>query len=152
MSAELPAVDDPAIDPVDHICPETQPGAAGVFSYSMPFVDGWWHAASNTGALYYSGLIRFTYADHGINIGFASAEVEFNHASSRVIYRVTDPDNPAGKRGDVVSLPELASINPVSNGSVTEYAAQISTVGNQALGGLYSTGGPFGCIQVGFSG
>ena len=32
----------------------------------------------------------------------ADAEVEFNGANSRVIYRIADADNPAGKRGDVV--------------------------------------------------
>lgn len=149
-TSEVPASDGSAINPIDHICPDDAPAAAGVFSFNMPFSSGWWHAASNTGAFYFSGTIRFTYPDHGINIAITNAEVEFNGASSRVIYKISDPDNPAGKRGDLVTLPGLASTNPVPGG-MAEYEADVSTVGNQALGGLYTIGSPFGCIEMNFS-
>lgn len=149
-NSEGPASDGSAINPIDHICPDDAPASAGVFSFNMPFSSGWWHAASNTGAFYFSGTIRFTYPDHGINIAITDAEVEFNGASSRVIYKISDPDNLAGKRGDLVTLPGLASTNPVP-GVLAEYEADVSTVGNQALGGLYTIGSPFGCIEMNFS-
>jgi hypothetical protein len=111
----------------------------------MPFVSGWWHAASKTGVLRYSGAVRFRYPAHGLNIRFADPIVEFrgDYESSRVLVRASDPWN--AKLTDLETIPGVAGLP----GVLTRFDGLLTAHGSGVLGGAYPVGSSFGCVEIG---
>jgi hypothetical protein len=146
-SAEAPATPGPAINmAADHRCPFAGPaGDARPYSFNMPFVSGWWHAASKTGVLRYSGAVRFRYPAHGLNIRFADPIVEFrgDYESSRVLVRASDPWN--AKLTDLETIPGVAGLP----GVLTRFDGLLTAHGSGVLGGAYPVGSSFGCVEIG---
>lgn len=134
----------------EHAC-ATSTGAlpAGPYSFNLPFSHGWYDAASSSAALYYSGGVRFSYPSHGLNIFASDLEIEFNGANSRVIARVIDPDHPTGQRVVILTLPAAA---PTASNTLTKYLTYITSEGNGALGGFYTPGSQWGCVEAAFAG
>lgn len=144
-TVEPPATPGPAItQQSEHKCPFDGPkGDARPYSYNFTFASGWFDEGSGTGVLRYSGALRFRYPAHGLNIRIANPIVEINGASSRVLVDASDPY--AGRRTDLVSVPDLYAQGPSQktfDGLLTAHAAGV-------LGGLYTPGSKWGCVEIG---
>lgn len=62
------------------------------YKYFFTFKEGWYDAASETAALYFTGKVHFRYPERGIDLSFSDPEVEINGASSRTIFRIEGRD------------------------------------------------------------
>jgi hypothetical protein len=152
VSATAPAFGGPSISTTgQHACPGTDTinvggdfGQGGVYSFNFPFVNGWWDAASKTGVLRYSGSMRFYYPEHFLDITLSNPIVEFNGTSSRVLFDASDAAN--RKLADVISIPGTAA--PVAGPQT--FDGTLLADGNGVIGGVYSPGIQWGCVQLGF--
>lgn len=142
-----------------HPCPDRPAGTNPtlVYSYSFPFANGWYDAASGTAALYYSGAVRFSYLGHGIDLTARNPEIEINGGASRAIFRMRGagetpyPD----KRASLLSLATTA-VPPEGPSSTFAYPAPVRGAltddGQAVFAGFYPPpNNGFGCIDVSFT-
>jgi Htaa protein len=152
------AAAEPAIQESDHPCPDRPAGTNPtlVYSYSFPFSNGWYDAASGAAALYYGGGIRFTYPSRGIDLATRNPEIEINGDDSRAIFRLLGagetpyPDRRAPLLG-------LATAGPPSEGSPSSFGfpaplrGKLTGDGQNVFAGFYPPPNDgFGCVSVSF--
>jgi Htaa len=149
----------PAIPESSHPCPDRPAETAPtlVYSYSFPFVNGWYDPPTGVTALYHAGGIRFSYPSRGIDLTMRNPEVEINGGASRTILRLR---NGAGSDPRVSFLGLAASAAPVESpaGTFTYSAplrAALTPEGQAAFGsfgGIYSPpNNGFGCFAISFT-
>ncbi len=149
----------PAIPESSHPCPDRPAETAPtlVYSYSFPFVNGWYDPPTDTTALYQSGGIRFSYPSRGIDLTMRNPEIEINGAASRVILRLRHGSGP-DPRVPFLSLAVGAPLVESPAGTFT-YAAPvrgaITAEGRAAFGSFGSIYTPpndgFGCFAISFT-
>lgn len=149
---------EPAIEEDSHPCPD-RPGGTNptlVYSYSFPFSNGWYDAASGTAALYYSGGVRFTYPSRGIDLTTRNPEIEINGAASRAIFRLRGAgDTPYPDRR--APLLNLATGGSPSEGPASSFGfpsplrGKLTDDGQNVFAGFYPPPNDgFGCVSVSF--
>jgi hypothetical protein len=109
------ATADAPIPGTNHACKDNEASVSDSYAYNLPFQSGWWDSASSTGALYYTGGVRWYFPDHGIDLTASAVEIEINGGSSRVVLRVDDAAEKTAKRGAFASL---NSATPLSGSPV----------------------------------
>ncbi|MET0306684.1 MAG: HtaA domain-containing protein, partial [Solirubrobacterales bacterium] len=152
------ATAEPAMQENDHPCPDRPAGANPtlVYSYSFPFSNGWYDAASGTAALYYGGGIRFTYPSRGIDLATRNPEIEINGDDSRAIFRLRGAgETPYPDRR--APLLDLATSGPPSEGSPSSFGfpaplrGNLTADGQNVFAGFYPPPNDgFGCLSVSF--
>lgn len=154
------AIGDAPVKDTAHVCQDTAPtNTSKVYAISLPFQNGWWDAASQTGALYYSGAVRWYFPDRGIDITVSGAEIEINGTSSRVIFRFDDAAENTAKRGAFAALniaapldgtPALAPGGAHSLIKSTVFTDPATSPFGSFIGQY--TGNPgWGCFDIGFT-
>src|ERR1700742_2894759 len=135
-------------------CPDISPNGTLPYSFTFTPTSGWYDPISGSAALYFGGLVHFSYPTHGINLKASAPEVEIT-GSSRSIFHMDD--TPVGVINQRVALSSLdAAPQPgrVSNDVVTytNARARLTTAGENVFAGFYT--GPnnnmFGCSTVSF--
>jgi len=134
------------VDNDQHPCSDAPNGAAPplVYSYTLPFANGWHDAASGQTAIYTSGGAHFSYPGHGIDLTVRNLEIELTGATARVIARFAGSgnSNPGDKRGVFINL-----ATPVAG----LYKGSIPSGGSESVfGGFYTPGAGFGCVSVSY--
>ena len=130
-----------AVPNSQHPCPDSPSAAAPdlVYSYTLPFANGWHDAASGQTAIYTTGGAHFSYPGHGIDLTLRNLEIELTGSTSRVIARFSNGD----KRGVFVNL--AAPTGDRYKGSIPQGGSE------SVFGGFYAPGAGFGCVSVSFS-
>jgi Htaa len=152
-SAEAP------IEENSHPCSDRPAGTNPtlVYSYSFPFANGWYDAASGTAALYYGGGIRFTYPSRGIDLATRNPEIEINGDDSRAIFRLRGAgETPYPDRR--APLLDLASAEPPSESSPSGFGfpaplrGKLTADGQNVFAGFYPPPNDgFGCVSASFT-
>lgn len=149
---------EPAIQENDHPCPDRPAGTNPtlVYSYSFPFANGWYDAASGTAALYYGGGIRFTYPSRGIDLATRNPEIEINGDDSRAIFRLRGagetpyPDRRAPLL-DLATAGPPSEVSPSSFGFPAPPRGNLTADGQNVFAGFYQPPNDgFGCVSVSF--
>lgn len=147
------------IEESTHPCPD-RPASTNptlVYSYSFPFAEGWYDAASGTAALYGQGGVRFRYPGHGIDLTARNPEIEINGAASRAIFRLRGEGELAypDKRAAILSLALGAAPAEGPAGSFAFGApvrASLTADGQAVFAGFYTPpNNAFGCFSVSFT-
>jgi Htaa len=152
------AAAEPAIQENDHPCPNRPAGTNPtlVYSYSFPFSNGWYDAASGTAALYYGGGIRFTYPSRGIDLATRNPEIELNGDDSRAIFRLRGagetpyPDRRAPLL-DLAAGESPSESSPAGFGFPAPLRGSLTADGQNVFAGFYPPPNDgFGCVSVSF--
>lgn len=98
------ATADAPIAGTSHACIDNEASVSDSYAYNLPFQSGWWDAASSTGAMYYTGGVRWYFPEHGIDLTASAVEIEINGGASRVVLRIDDASEKTAKRGPFASL------------------------------------------------
>jgi hypothetical protein len=148
------AVPAAAIPQSAHPCPDN-PAAAPpgplVYSWSLPFVSGWYDAASGTAALSFTGGVRFRYLGHGIDLDVKDLELQLGGDSSKALARFDGRGgtNIGNRRGVLV---DLAPPSPPPGGPDTLIRGSIPAGGSESVfAGFYGAGDGFGCVSLSYS-
>ncbi len=113
--------------------------AALDYDFDFTFRDGWFDAASGQAAVRFTGVVKFSYKAHGINIVVRDPEIEVSGKRSRAIFTI------GGKRSVLVNLKASAPVDgdfgPMP-GTVPEDAS------DSVFAGYYLAGDPFGTYAL----
>lgn len=132
--------------------------APTAYRYFFTFKEGWYDAASQQAALYYTGKVRFRYPERGIDLEFDNPEVEISGASTRTIFTVEGHGNsPIQAHRTVVftngsPVPGLSESSPGSftSGDMLSFLSPDAQTG--VFAGFYMPPNhDFGWISVGFT-
>lgn len=147
------------IEESSHPCPD-RPASTNptlVYSYSFPFAEGWYDAASGTAALYGGGGVRFRYPRHGIDLTARNPEIEINGGASRAIFRLRGEGELAypDKRAAILALALGAAPTEGPTGTFTFGApirSSLTADGQAVFAGFYTPpNNAFGCFSVSFT-
>jgi hypothetical protein len=137
---------------------EVKSGSSATLVYSFhgfPFKNGWYHPATGTAAIYFSGGVGFRWSAHGINFSAADPEIEINGGASRAIFLFNGTDDTVydNQRGVLVDL-DPGTIQTPPSGSViyTDVPGSIpQDTGESVFAGFYPADTPFGTMTVSFT-
>ncbi|MFT4049864.1 MAG: HtaA domain-containing protein [Solirubrobacterales bacterium] len=154
------AVGDAPIKDTAHVCKDTATSnVSRVYALNLPFKSGWWDSASQTGAFYYGGGVRWYAPDRGIDITASDAEVEISGGTSRVIFRFYDASANTLKRGAFLTINTTAPLDSTPSvgpgGAISRLKSTIiADPVNSPFGSFVGqyTGNPgWGCFDLGFN-
>lgn len=147
------------VEESSHPCPD-RPASTNptlVYSYSFPFAEGWYDAASGTAALYGSGGVRFRYPSHGIDLTARNPEVEINGAASRAIFRLRGEGELAypDRRAAILALATGSAPTEGPTGAFgfgAPIRGSLTGDGQAVFAGFYTPpNNAFGCFSVSFT-
>lgn len=147
-----PATAYPAQTELSHECPDAGGNPSSdvhLYSFDLPFLNGWFDDASDTAAIYLQGGLRFYRPDRGIDISAVNAELEFNGASSRSVFAFSEAGEYTNKRGVLGAL-NLGSYVPTPGGPNRFRVVLPTSAADGVFAGQYPGGAGFGCFDVTF--
>lgn len=128
-------------------------GSLLTYAFNFPFANGWSDDASDTAAVYGSGLVGFRYCQNTINFTVSDPEIELNGDSSQLIFRVNGIDGTPypDSRAVVVGLrlSQAASVDTV--GETTTYTGIPGYIPEGSTGvfaDIYPPGDDFGSLDL----
>lgn len=132
--------------------PEVLPGSSAPLVYRYAFsldpATSWYQ--DGRGVLYFTGKVRFAWADHGIDITVQNPEVQLDGAGGRVVFRFSGSDCSV-IRDKRVEFTTFAPGTPSGVPPTYDFGNRTSTLtdaGNSAFGSMYSPGTEWGSIDL----
>lgn len=138
-----------------HACPDDprDPGPL-VYDFTFPLRSGWHDAATGAALLQARGALRFSYAEHGIDLTARDPEVQLVPGSARVVATFTGSGNTrVDARGALMDL-DLATATRTVNGATVSYGpmrGRLAAGAGSLFGDFYRDGEPFGCFVVSYT-
>jgi hypothetical protein len=136
-------------------------GAAAVYDFRFPFASGWLDRGGNaadpgddSGAIKFSGAVRFLYSAHEIDLTTADPEIEIDGGASRAIFSVAESGG-AAERQVLFNLDLSRAGAVVADGNTYTYervpGAIPAGTATSTFAGFYTPGTEFGCVNVSFT-
>ena len=118
------------------------------YAFHFPATGGWCDPVTGAARLTFTGTVRFSYADHGIDISAQDPEVELDGPASRVIFTL-------GGRRQVIETLDVSKATVSSTATTFTYeripAAIPPGAADSVFAGYYLPGDPFGWVSITFT-
>lgn len=129
------------------------------YRYYFTFKEGWYDAATNRAALYFTGKVNFKYPLRGIDLDFNDLEVEINGSETRSIFTVEGRDGSIITPTRVVFAQNILRSPPLTPGSggtltsreMRSYLPEATALGVFAGNYMPPDNNDFGWISVDFT-
>jgi hypothetical protein len=139
--------------------PTVAPGSDAelVYDFRFPFTSGWFDPAGGSAAVYFRGVVNFSYSAHTIDLDAASPELELNGTASRAIMRLRNAGTGLESRREVLVDLDLAqaTVTVSPDGRTRTYERIPGRIpagtASSVFAGYYLPGEPFGWFTVTFT-
>jgi Htaa protein len=118
------------------------------YAFHFPAAGGWCDPVTGAARLTFSGTVRFSYEDHGIDLRASDPEVELDGPASRVVFTL-------GGRRQVIETLDVSKATVSSTSTAFTYdripAAIPPGAADSVFAGYYLPGDPFGWVSITFT-